>query len=150
MQDSDGDAGKRPAGSGRFTESIPEVPPRARTTRRLCAQIGSAMGMRARSVSEVAAARRVSWRDRRHRAFIEHAEARLVEPEPVRVLGIDETRQAASRSRPSRLSQDHAETGLDCSSAPLRSSGPARATIPSRDSTRRFGHRSALTEVEER
>lgn len=32
-----------------------------------------------------------------HRAFIEHAEARLVEPEPVRVLGIDETRRGRPR-----------------------------------------------------
>ena len=80
---------------GSFTESIPEVPPRARTTRRLRAQIGSAIGDAARSV-QVAAAHRVSW-PTAHRAFIEHAEARLVEPEPVRVLGIDETR----RGRPS-------------------------------------------------
>jgi transposase len=57
---------------GSFTESIPELPPRARTTRRLRAQIGSAMGYAARSVSEVAAAHRVSW-PTAHRAFIEHA-----------------------------------------------------------------------------
>ena len=81
---------------GSFTESIPEVPPRARTTRRLRAQIGSAIGDAARSVSEVAAAHRVSW-PTAHRAFIEHAEARLVEPEPVRVLGIDETRRGRPR-----------------------------------------------------
>jgi transposase len=83
-------------GVGSFTESIPEVPPRARTTRRLCAQIGSAIGDAARSVSEVTAAHRVSW-PTAHRAFIEHAEARLVEPEPVRVLGIDETRRGRPR-----------------------------------------------------
>jgi len=83
-------------GVGSFTESIPEVPPRARTTRRLCAQIGSAIGDAARSVSEVAAAHRVSW-PTAHRAFIEQAEARLVEPEPVRVLGIDETRRGRPR-----------------------------------------------------
>src|SRR5271166_638930 len=81
---------------GSFTESIPEVPPRARTTRRLRAQIGSAIGDAARSVSEVAAAHRVSW-PTAHRAFIEHAEARLAEPEPVRVLGIDETRRGKPR-----------------------------------------------------
>ena len=68
----------------------------ARTTRRLCAQIGSAIGDAARSVSEVAAAHRVSW-PTAHRAFIEQAEARLVEPEPVRVLGIDETRRGRPR-----------------------------------------------------
>jgi transposase len=83
-------------GVGSFTESIPEVPPRARTTRRLRAQIGSAIGDAARSVSEVAAAHRVSW-PTAHRAFIEQAEARLVEPEPVRVLGIDETRRGRPR-----------------------------------------------------
>jgi hypothetical protein len=49
---------------GSFTESIPEVPPRARTTRRLRAQIGSAIGNAARSVSEVAAAHQVVVADR--------------------------------------------------------------------------------------
>ena len=44
----------------------------------------------------VAAAHRVSW-PTAHRAFIEQAEARLVEPEPVRVLGIDETRRGRPR-----------------------------------------------------
>jgi hypothetical protein len=38
----------------------------------------------------------VSW-PTAHRAFIEHAEARLVEPEPVRVLWIDETRRGRPR-----------------------------------------------------
>ena len=55
-----------------------------------------AIGDAARSVSEVAAAHRVSW-PTAHRAFIEHAEARLVEPEPVRVLWIDETRRGRPR-----------------------------------------------------
>ena len=81
---------------GSFTESIPEVPPRARTTRRLRAQIGSAIGDAARSVSEVAAAHRVSW-PTAHRAFVAHAEELLGEPEPTRVLGIDETRRGKPR-----------------------------------------------------
>jgi transposase len=81
---------------GSFTESIPELPARARTTRRLRTQIGTAIGDAARSVIEVAAAHRVSW-PTAHRAFIEHAETLLTEPEPVRVLGIDETRRGKPR-----------------------------------------------------
>lgn len=79
-----------------FTESIAQVPARARTTRRLRTQIGAAVGDAGRSVAEVAAAHAVSW-PTAHRAFVEHAERLLVEPEPVRVLGIDETRRGKPR-----------------------------------------------------
>jgi transposase len=81
---------------GSFTESIPQVPARERTTRRLCTQIGAAIGDAARSVAEVAAAHQVSW-PTAHRAFVGHAEALLSEPDPVRVLGIDETRRGKPR-----------------------------------------------------
>ena len=79
-----------------FTETIAQVPARARTTRRLRTQIGAAIGDAARSVAEVAAAHGVSW-PTAHRAFVAHAEAVLGEPEPTRVLGIDETRRGKPR-----------------------------------------------------
>ncbi|MCW2562443.1 MAG: hypothetical protein JWQ31_1003 [Mycobacterium sp.] len=74
-----------------FTEAIAQVPARARSTRRLRSSIGAAIGEAARSVTEVAIAHGVSW-PTTHRAFVAHAE-RLGEPEPTRVLGIDETRR---------------------------------------------------------
>lgn len=79
-----------------FTETIAQVPARARTTQRLRTQIGAAIGDAARSVSEVAAAHGVSW-PTAHRAFVAHATAALGEPEPTRVLGIDETRRGKPR-----------------------------------------------------
>ena len=81
---------------GSFTESIPQVPCRARTTGRLRTQIGAAIGDAARAVSEVAAAHGVSW-PTAHRAFVAHAAARLAEPQPTPVLGIDETRRGKPR-----------------------------------------------------
>ena len=83
-------------GLGSFTESIEQVPARARSTGRLRSQIGAAIGEAARSVSEVAAAHGVSW-PTAHRAFVAHAEELLGEPEPTRVLGIDETRRGKPR-----------------------------------------------------
>ena len=79
-----------------FTEAIAQVPARARTTGRLRAQIGSAIGDAARSVTEVADAHGVSW-PTAHRAFVDHADAALPEPAPTRVLGIDETRRGKPR-----------------------------------------------------
>src|SRR6478752_5471155 len=79
-----------------FTETIAQVPARVRTTRRLCTQIGAAIGDAARSVSEVAAAHGVSW-PTAHRAFVAHAEKVLGEPQPTPVLGIDETRRGKPR-----------------------------------------------------
>ncbi len=73
-----------------FTESIPQVPPRARTTGRLRAACGDAVED-GRSVAEVAQAHRLAW-PTVQRAVDAHAKRRLGEPEPVRVLGIDETR----------------------------------------------------------
>jgi len=83
-------------GRSSFTESISQVPARARTTGRLRTQIGAAIGDAARSVAEVAAAHGVSW-PTAHRAFITHAEAELTEPQPTQVLGIDETRRGKPR-----------------------------------------------------
>ncbi len=79
-----------------FTEAIAQVPPRARTTGRLRAAIGAAIWDASHSVAEVASAHQVSW-PTAHRAFVAHAEALLAEPEPVRVLGIDETRRGKPR-----------------------------------------------------
>lgn len=81
---------------GSFTESIAQVPARARTTTRLRTAIGAAIGDAARSVAEVAARHAVSW-PTAHRAFIAHAQTLLAEPQPVRVLGIDETRRGRPR-----------------------------------------------------
>ncbi|MET9203541.1 ISL3 family transposase [Gordonia sp. NPDC003585] len=79
-----------------FTESVPEVPPRRRTTTRLRTQIGRSIGEAARSVVEVAAGAGVSW-PTAHTAFVEHAKRVLKDPAPVRVLGIDETRRGKPR-----------------------------------------------------
>ena len=79
-----------------FTEAIAQVPARARATGRLRAAIGTAIGEAARSVAEVAAAHGVSW-PTAHRAFVTYATTLLAEPEPVRVLGIDETRRGKPR-----------------------------------------------------
>ena len=59
-------------------------------------QIGAAIGDAARSVAEVAASHSVSW-PTAHRAFVAHAKALLAEPEPTRVLGVDETRRGKPR-----------------------------------------------------
>ncbi|MDV6278523.1 ISL3 family transposase [Rhodococcus erythropolis] len=79
-----------------FTDSLEQIPARARTTGRLRDQMGAAIGDAARSVTEVAAAHFVSW-PTAHRAFVTHADARLTEPAPVRALGIDETRRGKPR-----------------------------------------------------
>jgi len=82
---------------GSFTESIAQVPRRARTAGRLRSQIGAAMGDATRSsVAEVAAAHQVSW-PTAHRAFVAHADSALTEPWPTAVLGIEETRRGKPR-----------------------------------------------------
>ncbi len=81
---------------GSFAEAIVQVPARSRTTVRLRTAMGAAIGDAARSVSEVADAHGVSW-PTAHRAFIAHAEALLVEPQPTPLLGIDETRRGKPR-----------------------------------------------------
>ncbi|WP_345314502.1 ISL3 family transposase, partial [Gordonia alkaliphila] len=79
-----------------FTEAINQVPARRRTTGRLREQMGLAIGDAARSVIEVAAAHGVSW-PTAHAAFCEVADRVLQQPQPVRVLGIDETRRGRPR-----------------------------------------------------
>jgi transposase len=74
-----------------FTESIAEIPPRARLTGRLCRQ-AARQAASGRSVSAVAAELGVSW-PVAHRHYIAHADTLLTEPEPAAVLGIDETRR---------------------------------------------------------
>jgi transposase len=81
---------------GSFTEQVAEVPAGRRTTGRLRRSIAAAVGDAARSVAEAAAAHGVSW-PTAHAAFIEAAGLALGEPEPTRVLGIDETRRGKPR-----------------------------------------------------
>ena len=78
-----------------FTESIAEVPPRARLTGRLCRQAARQVAS-GRSVSSVAAELGVSW-PVVHRRYAAHADRLLTEPEPPVVLGIDETRRGTPR-----------------------------------------------------
>ena len=86
-----------------FTECISEVPARARATGRLRRAAAGAVAAGA-SVSVAVRAHGLSW-PIVHAAFVAKADAELVEPWPVRVLGIDETR----RGKP-RWTQD-SETG---------------------------------------
>jgi len=78
-----------------FTESVPEIPPRARLTGRLCRRAAAQVAS-GRSVSAVAAEYRVSW-PVIHRHYTVHADRLLTEPEPPVVLGIDETRRGAPK-----------------------------------------------------
>ncbi|MEU8266366.1 transposase family protein [Sphaerisporangium sp. NPDC049002] len=80
-----------------FTESVAEIPPRARVTGRLCRTVARQV-VSGRSVAAVSAEYRLGW-PLVHRHFAACADAVLVEPEPPRVLGIDETR----RGRPKWL-----------------------------------------------
>lgn len=73
-----------------FTESIPEVPPGARTTGRLRRALADGVEQN-RCVDEVAQAHQVSW-PTVQRAVDARAAQRLAEPAPTPVLGIDETR----------------------------------------------------------
>jgi len=73
-----------------FTEQIPELPAGARVTGRLRRHIATAVA-RGATVS-AAADGLLSW-PVAHAAWVAHADALLSEPEPVRVLGIDETRR---------------------------------------------------------
>ena len=81
---------------GSFTESIGEVPARARVTSRVRRAIAAAVGDGNRAVSEVAESFGVSW-PTAHAAVIEAAAVALVEPAPTPVLGIDETRRGKPR-----------------------------------------------------
>ena len=78
-----------------FTESIAELPPRARVTGRLLRLAARAIGA-GRSVAGVVDELAISW-PTAHDAFVAHAEAALTEPAPPTVLGIDETRRGRPR-----------------------------------------------------
>jgi transposase len=78
-----------------FTESIEEVPARARLTGRLCRQAATQIAS-GRSVAAVSAEYGISWRVA-HRRYVAHADALLTEPEPPVVLGIDETRRGTPK-----------------------------------------------------
>jgi transposase len=78
-----------------FTESVTEVPARARLTGRLCRQAARQVAS-GRSVSAVAAELGVSW-PVAHRHYALHADGLLTEPGAPLVLGIDETRRGAPK-----------------------------------------------------
>jgi len=73
-----------------FTEQVPEVPARARTTTRLRTRLATAVED-GRCQAEVAATFGVSW-PTVQRAVVAYARRELGEPEPTAVLGLDETR----------------------------------------------------------
>ncbi|ORI12913.1 hypothetical protein BJI47_01300 [Rhodococcus sp. 1168] len=76
-----------------FTESIPQIPPRARITGRAKTEMALAVLDDDRCVKAVAAAYGCSW-NTCHVAVVATADPILgVEPEQVSVLGIDETRR---------------------------------------------------------
>ena len=80
-----------------FVETLPVVAPRARTTDRLRVLLAQAVADQGRNVTEVAESHHVSWHTA-HRAFVDHVDPVLDrEPEPVRVLGIDEVRRGKPR-----------------------------------------------------
>lgn len=78
-----------------FTESIPELPPGARSTGRCRRAAGAAVGS-GRSVRSVTEDLPMSW-PVVHAAFVCHAAALLAEPAAPSVLGIDETRRGRPR-----------------------------------------------------
>jgi transposase len=80
-----------------FTESTPGIPPRARMTARAKIEMALAVLDDDRSVKAVAAAYGCTW-NTCHRSVIVTADPILAaEPEPVRVLGIDETRRGKAK-----------------------------------------------------
>jgi transposase len=88
-----------------FTEQVAQVPAGMRTTTRLRTALAVAVED-GRDQSEVAAKHEVSW-PTVQRAVIVHGAVELVEPEPVRVLGMDETRFG----RPRWLPDGHHDDG---------------------------------------
>jgi transposase len=80
-----------------FTEAAPAVPPRKRLTNRLRAAAGVAVADTGRTVVQAARDHDVSW-PVVAAAFTDHAQAVLpAQPQPVRVLGIDEIRRGRPR-----------------------------------------------------
>jgi transposase len=87
-----------------FTEQVAQVPAGMRTTTRLRTALAVAVED-GRDQSEVAAAHGVSW-PTVQRAVVVHGAVELVEPEPVRVLGMDETRFGRPRWLPDGVHAD--------------------------------------------
>jgi transposase len=83
-----------------FTERVPEVPARARTTTRLRARLATAVED-GRCQAEVAATFGVSWPTVQC-AVIAHARAEVGEPGPTPALGLDETRFGDPAGLPDR------------------------------------------------
>jgi transposase len=75
---------------GTFSDQVPAVPPGARITMRVRAEVAEAVGEN-RSVAEVARSHRLSW-PTVQRAFTRLCATVLGEPPPTSMLGIDETR----------------------------------------------------------
>jgi transposase len=87
-----------------FTEAVGQVPAGMRTTTRLRAALAMAVED-GRDQSEVAVSHQVSW-PTVQRAVLAHGVVELVEPEPVRVLGMDETRFGRPRWLPDGVHAD--------------------------------------------
>ena len=81
---------EKPCPRKAFTEQIGELPAGARLTGRLRRRVAVAIG--AGQAVSVAGEGLMSW-PIAHAAFVVHADTLLAEPDPVRVLGIDETRR---------------------------------------------------------
>ena len=103
---------------GSFTESIDQLPPRARITARLRGEVGSAAADRFSCVLSAAAHYRVSW-PIAQAALASHIAGPLAEPLPmVSVLGIDETRRGKPVweqdpvTRKWRIAHDRWHTGI--------------------------------------
>jgi transposase len=80
-----------------LTESIPQLPPRARLTTRLRAAAGQAVAVGGATITQAARDYGMSW-PVVAAAFAERAAALLAPaPKPVTVLGIDETRRGRAR-----------------------------------------------------
>jgi len=100
-----------------FTEAVPAIPPRARVTVRAKAEMGLAVLDDNRSVSAVAADYGCTW-NTCHDAVAATADPVLDgEPEPVTVLGIDETRRGKAKYETcpdtgTRIWVDRFDTGL--------------------------------------
>lgn len=82
---------EKPCPRRAFTEQIAELPAGARVTLRLRRAAARAVGGGC-SVSGTVAVLGISW-PTVHDAFVAHADALLAPPEPVEVLGVDETRR---------------------------------------------------------
>ena len=110
-----------------FTEQVAQVPAGMRTTTRLRTALAVAVED-GRDQSEVAAAHGVSW-PTVQRAVVTRGAVELVEPEPVRVLGMDETRFGRPRWLPDGHHDGPGEDAGSGGPAPTRGR-PGSSTSP--------------------